>query len=142
MDRGLRYFGSMSKFYHITPTMEHYSSMVDLFGRAGRLDEAHDFINRMPINPDASVWGCLLGACAIHNNIELGEHAAKQLFELDHKNNTPYVALSNIYSAAGKWDDSENVWKMMKVRKVKKRPGCSWIEVNKQVYTFFVGDES
>ena len=32
------------------------------------------------------------------------------------------------------WDDIEKVRKMMKNREVKKKPGYSWIEVNKQVY--------
>eukprot|EP01018_Ginkgo_biloba_P001465 Gb_24921 [translate_table: standard] len=71
-----QYFDLMSRYYRITPAMEHYGFMVNLLDRAGYLDEAHDFINKMPINPDDSVWGCLLGACRIHNNIELGECVA------------------------------------------------------------------
>jgi pentatricopeptide repeat protein len=90
----------------------------------------------MPIKPDAAVWSCLLGACRIHNNIELGECVAEHLFELDPKNAAPYVLLSNIYAAAGRWDDIEKVRKMMKDRGIKKTPGCSWIEVNKQVHAF------
>eukprot|EP01018_Ginkgo_biloba_P018551 Gb_27291 [translate_table: standard] len=142
VEEGCHYFNCMNQYYHITPAMEHYGCMVDLLGRAGHLDEAQDFINKMPIKPDATVWGCLLGACRVHNNMELGEHVAEKLFELDPKNVAPYVLLSNIYAAAGKWDDSEKVWKMMKERKVKKKPGCSWIEVDKQVYAFLVGDRS
>eukprot|EP01018_Ginkgo_biloba_P012485 Gb_18788 [translate_table: standard] len=142
VDEGRQYFDCMSKYYHITPAMEHYACMVDLLGRAGRLDEAQEFINKMPIKPDATVWSCLLGACRIYSNIELGEHAAKHLFLLDSKNTTPYVLLSSIYAAAGRWDDSENVWRMMKERRVEKMPGCSWIEVDKQVHAFLVGDRS
>eukprot|EP01018_Ginkgo_biloba_P010349 Gb_07336 [translate_table: standard] len=142
VDAGRQYFDCMNKYYQVTPTMEHYGCMVDLLGRAGHLDEAQDFINKMPIKPDATVWGCLLGACRVHNNIELGEHVAEHLFELDPENPAPYVLLSNIYASAGKWDGIEKVRKMMKDRKVKKKPGCSWIEVNKEVYTFLVGDRS
>eukprot|EP01018_Ginkgo_biloba_P037025 Gb_10985 [translate_table: standard] len=142
VDEGRRYFNCMSQYYHIIPTMRHYVCMVDLLGRAGLLDEAKDFINKMPIEPDAIVWTCLLGACRTHSNIELGEQVAERLFELDCKNAAPYVLLSNIYAAAGRWDDSENVWKMMKDRRVRKTPGCSWIEVNKQVHAFSGGDRS
>eukprot|EP01018_Ginkgo_biloba_P013194 Gb_32453 [translate_table: standard] len=142
VDEGQQYFDCMSDYYHITPAMEHYVCMVALLGRAGRLDEVQDFINKMPIEPDASVWSCLLGICRIHNNIELGEQVAERLFELDPKNAAHYVMLSNIYAAAGRWDDSENVRRLMKDRRVKKPPGCSWIEVNKQVHTFLVGDRS
>eukprot|EP01018_Ginkgo_biloba_P002433 Gb_04612 [translate_table: standard] len=142
VDIGRQYFYCMSQYYNITPAMEHYGCMVDLLGRAGHLDEAQDFINKMPIKPDATVWGCLLGACRIHNNIELGEQVAEQLFELDPENAAPYVLLSNIYAAAGRWDDIEKVRRMMKDSRVKKTPGCSWIEVNKQVHAFHVGDGS
>jgi pentatricopeptide repeat protein len=142
VDEGYEYFNCMSNYYNITPVMEHYSCMVDLLGRAGRLEEALDFINNMPIKPDASVWSCLLGACRIHNNIELGELAAEHVFELDSKNAGNYVLLSNIYAAAGRWDDIERVRKLMKDRGVKKTPGYSWIKVDKQVHAFLVGDRS
>eukprot|EP01018_Ginkgo_biloba_P034627 Gb_37255 [translate_table: standard] len=138
---GWQYFNCMSR-YHITPTMKHYCCMVDLLGRAGHLDEAQDFISKMPTEPDAGVWGALLGACRTHANIELGECVAKRLFELDPKNSAPYVLLSNIYAAAGRWDEMEKVRKIMKDRKVKKNPGYSWIEVNKELHAFFVGDGS
>eukprot|EP01018_Ginkgo_biloba_P011199 Gb_27469 [translate_table: standard] len=142
VDEGRKHFDCMSQYYHITPAIEHYGCMVDLLGRAGCLDEAHEFIKKMPIKPDATVWGCLLGACRIHNNIELGECAAECLFELDPKNPAPYVLLSNIYAAVDRWGDIEKVRKMMKDRSVRKTPGCSWIEVDKQIHTFLVGDRS
>eukprot|EP01018_Ginkgo_biloba_P000321 Gb_38244 [translate_table: standard] len=142
VDKGRQYFNCMIRYYHITPAMEHYCCMVDLFGRAGHLDEAQDFINKMPIKPEATLWVCLLGACRIHNNIELGESVAEHLFELEPKNAAPYVLLSNIYAAAGRWKDIEKVRKMMKDRRVKKPHGRSWIKVNKQVHAFLVGDRS
>eukprot|EP01018_Ginkgo_biloba_P008463 Gb_26310 [translate_table: standard] len=142
LDDGWHYFDCMRQDYHITPTIEHYCCMVDLLGRAGHLDEAHNFINEMPIKPDAAVWGSLLGACRIHNNIELAEHVAERLFESDDKKAAHYVLLSNIYAEAGRWDDVENLRNMMKHRSVKKIPGCSWIEVNNKVYAFLIGDRS
>lgn len=142
VDEGRKIFYCMKQCYLITPSMEHYGCMVDLFGRAGYLDEALDFINKMPIKPDATVWGCLLGACRVHNNIELGKQAAEHLFHLTPRSAAPYVLLSNIYAAAGMWDEIEKVRKMMRDRDVKKMPGCSWIEVNKQVHAFLVGDKS
>eukprot|EP01018_Ginkgo_biloba_P008758 Gb_27491 [translate_table: standard] len=142
VDDGWRYFDQMSRDYHITPTVEHYCCMVDLLGRAGHLDEAQDFINKMPIKPDAAVWGSLLGGCRIHANTELGERAADCLLESDPKNAAHYVLLSNIYAASGRWDDIEKLRKIMKDRRIKKMPGCSWIEVNNKVYAFVVGDKS
>eukprot|EP01018_Ginkgo_biloba_P013178 Gb_21049 [translate_table: standard] len=142
VDEAWQYFDCMSENYHIAPAMEHYVCMVDILGRAGHLDEAWDFIIKMPIKPDSTVWTCLLGACRIHMNVELGECVAERLFALDSQNAAPYVLLSNIYAAVGRWVDSENVRRMMKDRRVKKTPGYSWIEVNKQVHSFLIGDRS
>ncbi|XP_057824127.2 pentatricopeptide repeat-containing protein At4g02750 isoform X2 [Cryptomeria japonica] len=122
--------------HNIKPATEHYICMVDLLGRIGHLNEAQDFINNMPIKPDSVVWSCFLSACRLHNNIELGECIAEHLFELDLNDAAPYVLLSNIYAAAGRWDDIEKVRKMMKDRGIKKKPGSSWIDVNKKVHVF------
>eukprot|EP01018_Ginkgo_biloba_P036923 Gb_03481 [translate_table: standard] len=142
VDDGWEYFNCMSRDYHITPAVKHYCCMVDLLGRAGRLDEAEDFINKMPIKPDVALWGSLLGACRIHCNIKLGEQVAEHLFELNPNNSAHYVLLSNIYAATGRWDKVEKVRNLMKDRKIKKMPGCSWIEANNTVHTFLVGDTS
>jgi pentatricopeptide repeat protein len=135
-------FDCMRQEYGITPDAQHSACMVDLLGRAGQLDEAHDFIKKMPIQPDIGVWGALLAACRIHCNLELGAYAAKILFELDPENPGYYVLLSNIYAAAGKWDDAATFRTLMKERGLKKAPGCSLIEVNNTVNTFVVGDRS
>eukprot|EP01018_Ginkgo_biloba_P022914 Gb_33051 [translate_table: standard] len=140
--KGLQYFYSMSQEYYITPCVEHFACMVDILGRAGHLDKAHDIIKEMPLEPDAGVWGALLGACRIHKNVELGELAAQHLFELEPETPGYYVLLSNIYAEAGKWDGVARVRTMMKERGVKKQPGCSWIEINNNVHTFVIGDRS
>ncbi|GLJ05083.1 hypothetical protein SUGI_0010620 [Cryptomeria japonica] len=136
VDDGWLYFNCMVHYYHIKPTLDHYCCMVDLLGRAACLNEAVDFIKRMPVKPDAAVWGSLLGACRIHANLELGEYVAKYLFELDPENPAHYVTLSNIYSLSGRWDGTERVRTMMKERMLEKKPGCSWIEVNNKVFSF------
>eukprot|EP01018_Ginkgo_biloba_P000568 Gb_34520 [translate_table: standard] len=142
VDEGCHYFNSMSQDHCITPRIDHYACMVDLLGRAGHLEKAEDLINNMPIEPNATVWGALLGACRIHGNMALGKRAAECLFKLEPQSAGPYILLSNIYSAAGRWDDAAKVRKVMKERGVTKRPGFSWIEVNNRVHTFFVGDRS
>eukprot|EP01018_Ginkgo_biloba_P026787 Gb_37517 [translate_table: standard] len=142
VNEGCQYFYYMNQHYCITPSVEHYACMVDLLGRAGRLDEAQDFIEKMPLEPSASVWGALLSACRIYCNMELGERVAERLFELEPENPGYYVLLSNIYATAGRWNDVANVRTMMKDKGVKKQPGCSMIEVNNRVHAFLVGDKS
>eukprot|EP01018_Ginkgo_biloba_P023522 Gb_33335 [translate_table: standard] len=142
VDEGWHYFGSMVRDFGIEPRVEHYACMVDLLGRAGQLGKAQSFIKKMPLEPDAGVWGALLGACRIHGNIELGEAVAERLFELEPQNAGNYVLLSNMYAAAGRWDCVTKVRTEMKCRGLKKRPGCSWIVVKNRVHTFLVGDKS
>eukprot|EP00253_Pinus_taeda_P001104 PITA_01104 len=142
VDDGWQYYNSMLQDYQLSPSMEHYCCMVDLLGRAGRLDEAETFINKMPIKPNTAVWGSLLGACRTHANIELGERVANHLFELDPENDVYYVQLSNIYAAAGLWNNVSKVRKLMKDRNITKLPGCSWIEFNNKVHAFVTGDRS
>ncbi|XP_057826485.2 pentatricopeptide repeat-containing protein At1g09410, mitochondrial-like [Cryptomeria japonica] len=142
VDEGCKYFNDMIKSYCIMPTMDHYICMVDLLGRAGYLEETLNFIIKMPIKPAVTVWMSFLGACRSHKNIGLGLFIANLLFELDPKNTAPFVLLSNIFAEMGRWDDVQKVRRLMKDRGIKKMPGCSWIEVNKMVHAFCVGDRS
>jgi pentatricopeptide repeat protein len=142
VNQGRQYFESMKSDYDLAPKLEQYSCLIDLLGRAGHLHEAYDIINNMPLEPDANVWGALLGACRIHYDIELGEQVAKQLFELEPNNAGNYVLLSNIYAKACRWEDVVKVRTMMRERGVKKQPGCSSVEVHREVHTFLVGDRT
>ncbi|KAH7568877.1 hypothetical protein JRO89_XS06G0066300 [Xanthoceras sorbifolium] len=137
-----QYFQSMEKLFGIQPMQEHYACMIDLLGRAGKLDEAMELVNTMPFQANASVWGALLGAARIHKNIELGQHAAEMLFALEPNKSGTHVLLANIYASVGMWENVAMVRRFMKDSKVKKEPGMSWIEVKDKVYTFIVGDSS
>jgi len=142
VEEGRHFFNSMRKEHGITPQVEHYSCMVDLLGRAGFLDEAEEFIRRMPIEPNLAVWGALLGACRIHGNIQLGGRVAEQLLQLKAQDNATYVLLSNIYAALGRWDGVAKVRKLIKDKGLKKQAGCSWIEVKNCLHVFVSGDKS
>eukprot|EP01018_Ginkgo_biloba_P008646 Gb_28780 [translate_table: standard] len=142
VDEGRLQFHSMKKDYGIAPRAEHYACMVDLLGRAGHIEKAYELIQAMPFKPDASVWGALLSACRIHGNVELGQQAAECLFELEPGSAGTYVLLSNIYAAAGRWEDVMRVRKIMKDFRVEKEPGCSWIEMKNTMHTFVVQDSS
>ncbi|GKV22081.1 hypothetical protein SLEP1_g31980 [Rubroshorea leprosula] len=142
VDEGRRYFRSISSVFSLTPTIEHYGCMVDLLGRAGLLNEAQQLIKSMPMEPNSIVWGALLGGCRLHKDTQLAEHVLKKLIDLEPWNSGNYVLLSNIYSASHKWDDAAKVRSIMNDKRIKKVPGCSWIEVNGVVHEFLVDDKS
>lgn len=142
VDKGHEHFDSMRNEYGIEPWYEHYGCIVDLYGRSGRLDDAVNFINAMPIEPHVGAWGALLNACRIYKNIELGELATQKILELESKNDGAYVLLSNIYADSRNWKGVSSVRESMKAKGVSKEPGCSVIEVAGKVHEFFVGDRS
>lgn len=139
---GWYYFQSMKELFGIDPGREHYGCIIDLLGRAGRLDEAVKLIHEMNHEPDAVTWRILLGACRVHKNVDLAIYAAKEILKLDPTDAGTYILLSNIYANSQKWEDVSEVRKVMRARGVKKEPGCSWIEVSKQVHAFMLGDDS
>ncbi|XP_021726500.1 pentatricopeptide repeat-containing protein At5g04780-like [Chenopodium quinoa] len=136
------YFQSMERLYGIKPTQEHYACMIDILGRAGKLDEALELVNKMPYEANGAVWGALLGAAKIHKNVELGQRAAEKLFALEPDKSGTHILLANLYASAGMWQNVSEMRKMMKETKVKKEPGMSWVEVKDKIHTFIVGDNS
>ncbi|KAM5578896.1 pentatricopeptide repeat-containing protein [Rosa sericea] len=140
VSEGLEYFISMKLNYGIAPNLKHYACVVDLLGRAGQLAEAHEFIQKMPINPDAAIWGALLNACVIHRQVELGELAAQKIFELDAQSVGYYILICNLYADSGMWEEVAVVRNMMRERGLTVDPGCSWVEVKGKVHAFLSGD--
>jgi pentatricopeptide repeat protein len=125
IDEGLKYFNSMEKDYSLKPVAEHYACMADMLGRAGRLEEAFELVQGMQIQPNAGVWGALLGACRLHKNDELAKLAAEKLFDLEPRKTSNYVLLSNINAEAGKWDEAEKARASIKEKGVHKPPGLA-----------------
>lgn len=125
VDDGLRLFSFIHGCHPACLRTNHYTCMVDLLGRVGRLPEAYALIKSMPFQPNHSVWGALLGACVIHENVELGEEAAKWLFELEPENTGNYVMMGNIYAALGRWKDAEKIRCMMNKIGLLKSPAHS-----------------
>lgn len=128
VEEGRRWFYAMKDDYHIEPTIEHYSCMIDLFARAGYLEEAMELIDRMPFKADTSIWSSVLRGCKEHGDESLGRKAAERLIELDPENSVAYVQLSGIYAAHGEWERSALLRNMMQERRIKKSPGCSWVD--------------
>ncbi|XP_028802730.1 pentatricopeptide repeat-containing protein At1g08070, chloroplastic [Neltuma alba] len=142
VDLGCQYFESMVQNYKIVPKLQHYGCMIDLLAKAGKFEEAQNLIKNMEVEPDGAIWGSLLNACRVHGHTELGEYVADHLFKLEPENTGAYVLLSNIYAAAGRWDDVARIRTRLNDRGMKKVPGCTSIEIDSFVHEFLVGDRS
>ncbi|KAH7332285.1 hypothetical protein KP509_20G079900 [Ceratopteris richardii] len=133
------YFDSMQKIYGLEPNTKHYACMIDLFGRAGLIEEAENFLRKMPIEPDTIVLTAYSGACRVHNDSIRGKWAAERLMDLDPHLESPYITLSNIYAAEGRWENVEGIRRKME-ENVQNRTGRSWIEVDNFVHEFVSAD--
>ncbi|PKA58380.1 Putative pentatricopeptide repeat-containing protein [Apostasia shenzhenica] len=129
LEEGLRLFHSMKNEFGINPSIEHYSCVVDLLVRGGRINEAIDFIDGMPFKPDASMLTSVLGGCKACGHELLGIKVAQRIMELNPSQSVPYVQISSIYAANENWNRSEGVWLMMRDKMIKKNPGFSWIDL-------------
>ncbi|XP_047312839.1 pentatricopeptide repeat-containing protein At5g39350, partial [Impatiens glandulifera] len=126
VDDGLLLFNVMLKYHERKLHGHHFNCIIDLLGRNGRLEEAHKLIKKFEPNNHA-ILGAILGACVIHENVELGELTAKRLFELEPENTGNYVLLGKIYAAAGRWIDAENIRHMIDQIGLRKKPALSLI---------------
>ncbi|KAI5661931.1 hypothetical protein M9H77_21254 [Catharanthus roseus] len=141
-DKGLELFDLMMDKYRLQPKVEHYTCVVDLLGRSGRLEEAEWLIRSMPVKADAIIWKTLLSACKTHKNADMAKRIAEQVLRINPHDSASYVLLSNIQASARRWQDVSEVRKAMRERNVKKEPGTSWFELKNQVHQFIMGDKS
>ena len=142
VEEGVQIFNSMSRDHLVEPEAEHYTCVVDIYSRAGRLEEAYGFIQRMPMEPTAIAWKAFLAGCRVYKNVELAKISAKKLFEIEPNRSANYVTLFNILVTAKLWSEASKIRMLMKERGITKIPGCSWLHVGNRVHTFVAGDKS
>ncbi|KAM0944992.1 putative tetratricopeptide-like helical domain superfamily [Dioscorea sansibarensis] len=131
VDEGLHYFSLMRNEYGIALTGNHYSCVIDMLVRSGRLEEAWELITVLKEidEEDGDVWGAMLGGCELHGNVRIGSEVAKMM--LDRKQQTPetYVTLANVYASAEMWDEVYKVREESKSHGVVKEPGQSLVHI-------------
>ncbi|KAM0947279.1 putative tetratricopeptide-like helical domain superfamily [Dioscorea sansibarensis] len=138
VDRGLEIFRKMEK-YGLTAGVEHYGCLVDLLGRAGRLNEAYNVIKSMPGIPNRSVWGALLGACKIHAVKNMAYRVLSDLNSNAEHDDVKFIVLSNVNAALNKWEEAEKFWTLIALNRLRKIPGCSSIMVGDMEHRFRSG---
>ncbi|THU51497.1 hypothetical protein C4D60_Mb06t31660 [Musa balbisiana] len=120
VEEGQSHFQNM-KDYDITPKIDHFACMVDLFARAGLIKMAYDFIRSMPMEPNKVIWRSLLSGCKTHGDLEIGMYAAKCTLELDPKDIAARVMLSGVCADIGLWDEKAGLREKLS----QQRP-CIW----------------
>ncbi|XP_060194819.1 pentatricopeptide repeat-containing protein DOT4, chloroplastic-like [Lycium barbarum] len=127
VDEGLDIFHRMVEEIGLKPRMEHFTCVVDLLTRAGRLEDATNFIGKMCVQPNKHIWGSVLAAALALQKVSVGVLASENLVELEPENPGHYVTLSNLYTKAGRISDALAVRKLMETKGLVKGFGCSWV---------------
>ncbi|URE01855.1 PPR repeat [Musa troglodytarum] len=128
VDEGRKAFDSMVQEHEMEPWAEHYACVVDMLGKAGRLDEAEEFLRLAPTPPGVSALQSLLGACRVHGNADMGSRVAEALMELEPGESGAYVLMSNLYADMGDWENVAKMRRGMRQRGVRKEVGFSWVD--------------
>ncbi|CAL9207769.1 unnamed protein product [Musa hybrid cultivar] len=141
VEQGLQLFCSMRKQHGVVPDEDHYVCLVDMLGRAGRLEEATECLREMPCGPSARAWNALLGVCRIHGNLRLGRMVAQRAIKSDPECPTAYVLLSNFYADLGQWESVEKVRHLMQENKAMKERASSWIPFDNEIQSLGALDQ-
>ncbi|VFQ78428.1 unnamed protein product [Cuscuta campestris] len=123
---------------------EHYSCLIDLLARAGKVESAREIIERLPQDgkkPGKSAWYAILSACRIHENNEIGFGVLPQLLELEPTNTSACSLASSMYAFSHLWTDATRMRWMMNDRKGTGTEGAySLLRIDGRTCKFFAGN--
>jgi pentatricopeptide repeat protein len=131
VDEGLSLYRSMETF-GLSATPQHHCCIVDLLAKAGRADEAYDFVESLGEDGNfIAIWGSLLASCKAQGKMELAAWATEKVLNIEKQyGHAGYnVLLSQLFAAEGNWSSADSLRKEMRLRRLMKKAGSSWIEV-------------
>ncbi|KAF2932812.1 hypothetical protein DAI22_04g028300 [Oryza sativa Japonica Group] len=83
IEEAFLYFDAMSRDHGIEPGVEHYVGIIEVLGKSGHLNEAVEYIEKLPFEPTATVWESLLNLARMNGDIDLEDRAEELLVSLD-----------------------------------------------------------
>ncbi|KAH6800060.1 Pentatricopeptide repeat superfamily protein [Perilla frutescens var. hirtella] len=129
VEEGKNWFYLMKHYYQVDPRIEHYSCMIDLFARAGCVQEAIDLIDKIPHLSDANMWTAILRGCIESGDKSLSKRVVEKIIELDPQNSGVLVQLSGLMASTGDWNQSALLRQLMRDMRIQKNPGRSWCNI-------------
>ncbi|KAL6843859.1 hypothetical protein ACP4OV_026430 [Aristida adscensionis] len=130
-DEGLALYRSMETL-GLSATPQHHCCVVDLLAKAGRVEEAYEFVEGLGEDGNfLSIWGSLLSSCKAQGKQELAKLVTERLFHIEKKyGHAGYsVLLSQLFAAESNWSIADSLRKEMRLRGLRKVAGSSWIKV-------------
>ncbi|KAH6558105.1 hypothetical protein KP509_1Z079200 [Ceratopteris richardii] len=118
--------------------LDHYNTLVDIFGHAGLLLYSEDLLETIPFQANSVGWLSLLSSCRTFRDITVGRRCFERVVTLEPMNSAAYVLMSRIYDLVGLYEDAIGLEILRRSRKAWKLPGTSCIEVDQKVHRFTV----
>ncbi|ESR56597.1 hypothetical protein CICLE_v10024329mg, partial [Citrus x clementina] len=128
VEEGLKFFDKMVEECEVLPDIKHYGCLIDMLGRAGRLEQAEKVASGIPSEiTNVVVWRTLLGACSFHGNVEMGERVTRKILEMERGYGGDYVLMYNILAGVWRYGDAERLRRVVDERNALKFPGRSLV---------------
>jgi pentatricopeptide repeat protein len=141
IEKAYDYFYSMRAGYGIKPATEHYNCMIDLLGRAGRVDEAEYLLLTMPYKNKFLSWKSLLSHSKVYRNVQLGRRCFDHLIAIDSGDASLYALMLDIYAEANMWKEVREIQEMKNSACARRSPAKAIIPVGTVVHDFIDGDQ-
>ncbi|MCO5583055.1 hypothetical protein L7F22_036962 [Adiantum nelumboides] len=132
VDEGYSYFTLMQHYYGISPTLEHYNCLVEMFGATGFLLEAKHMLLSIPFDYNIIGWTSLLSNCRTHKDIPIARKCLEIALAINAKHATLYVIMSDIYNDAGMTEYAEQMLSLKRLVDSQHKP-----PVNPQISNIF-----
>ncbi|KAH7284209.1 hypothetical protein KP509_34G043400 [Ceratopteris richardii] len=142
IEESLIHLESMHKVHGVEPCFDHFACMLDIFGRAGHINEAMQLLHAMRSPGHDTIWRSLLSHCKTHGSLALGRQCFDKLTAMDAGDSSSYVLMSQLCMDAGEWEEALKLEAQRKSLDARKKPGMAFIEINNQVHHFVTGDLS
>ncbi|KAG2617112.1 hypothetical protein PVAP13_3NG178444 [Panicum virgatum] len=89
IEEAFLYFDAMSRDHGIEPGVEHYVGIIEVQGKSGHLNEAMEYIEKLPFEPNAMLWESVLNLARMNGDIDLEDRAEELLVSLDPSKENP-----------------------------------------------------
>ncbi|KAJ6415907.1 hypothetical protein OIU84_004654 [Salix udensis] len=83
VEEGFLYFEEMSREFGISPTLDHYLGIIDVLGKSAYLNEAVEYIEKLPFEPTVEIWEALRRYARSHGDIDLEDHSEELIVSFD-----------------------------------------------------------
>ncbi|KAL8189187.1 hypothetical protein R6Q57_028753 [Mikania cordata] len=147
LEKGKQAHGVLIK-NHISGNVVVNSALIDMYFKCSCSYDGHLVFNKS-YDKNVITWTSLISgygqhgrvkeACKIYGNMDMMKIAAKNYFELETDNVGKYIILSNAFATFDQWSNVAELRSGLKELGVKKEPGYSMVEVQRNVHFFFMG---